>query len=983
MAEHDACPQDCIRQDITKPRYAAISATGDSNITIVNYFGGHFSTGSTESHGGAGLIRDDDCPCPYRELYPFDQNDAALFFGREAATERLRLALRRRNVLPLLGASGSGKSSLVFAGLVPLLHKEGHWRYCYFRPQTSPFMELARALLPLYAPSLNETERLGQTEQLAAQLKEKKILLSNVLAEIRHRAPHDQILLIGDQFEELYSPTLKQEERQAFLDVLFQAFAHDGFNATAGPVRLLLTMRADFLGNALAHRSFASLFQQEGEGKDDVKLGPMSELELREAIEKPAAAYGVGFESGLVERILSELATEPGYLPLMEFTLTKLWSLREGALITHEAYTGIGGVKGALAQYADGCLSDLEPAQQVETRRVFLQLVRPGEGTEDTRRLATRQELGEDHWPLVCRLADDRLVVTSRNAVGDDTVEVVHEALIRHWGKLQDWLSTDRDFRSWQERLRGSLAQWQANDYEEGGLLRGAALAVARARLQERQEDLGTIEQEFIAASAAAEEGARRRERRRQRLLFSGLAGGLALVTVALLLAWGQLVRAQRQRGKALEATAKLLVVEQPVDAMITALASVGPTRYGQMFPIVEHLPAIVTQVLLEGEAHRRENTRLRGHRGRVRAVSLSSDGTRIVSGGEDGTVRLWDVQKGRMIGKPLYADDGWIESVSFSGDGSRILSAGHKSLRIWDVSTGNAIGRPPNDILFSDATSASLSRNGKLIVSGNSRGKLHFWDAENGEAITEGDIWGHEGWVRSVVFSKDGSRIVSAGDDGTVRLWDVKSKRAVGEPLRGHQGIVLSAAFNPDGSQIVSAGQDGTVRLWNAQSGRPIGTPLRGHNEGWVRSAAFSTDGSLIVSAGDDGTVRLWDAKSGNAIGEPLRGHLGVVMSAGMSANGRFIVSAGEDETVRLWQKTSEAGNGMPLRGHDGEVRSAAFNSDGNLIVSGGYDGTVRLWNAKTGQQVGEPLLGHEGAVGSVAFNKEGSQIVSAGEDG
>lgn len=944
MTEPEAHPQGQIWQEVTEPRYAAISATGDSIITITNYYGGQLPTESTASLGRAGLVSDDECPCPYRELYPFDQNDAALFFGREAATERLRQALRRRNVLPLLGASGSGKSSLVFAGLVPLLHKEGHWCYSYFRPRESPFMELARALLPLYAPSLNETERLGQTEQLAAKLRKKEILLSNVLAEIRHKAPHDQLLLIGDQFEELYYPTLMQEERQAFLDVLFQAFAHDGLggrkgaNASAGSVRLLLTMRADFLGNALAHRSFAALFQQEGEGKDDVKLGPMSEVELREAIEKPAAAQGVAFESGLVELILSELATEPGHLPLLEFALTKLWSRRKGALITHEAYTEIGGVKGALAQHADGCLADLEPSQQVEARRVFLLLVRPGEGTEDTRRLATRQELGEDRWPLVCLLADDRLVVTSRNAVGDDTVEVVHEALIRHWGKMRGWLASDRDFRSWQERLRGSLAQWQANDHEEGGLLRGAALAVARAQLQERQEDLGNIEQDFIAASAAAEDEARRRERRRQRLLFSGLAGGLALVTVALMLAWGQLVRAQRQRGEALAATAKLTATDRPTDALIEALASAAFTRFGRLNTNNPIFPAIVTQAVIEGLEHNRELNRLQGHQGEIMSTEFSPDGQRIVSAGMDGTLRLWDANTGKTINIEHFFNKSWVWSTSFSRDGNIIVSTSQDGMiRLWDSKTGRAIGKPMD---------------------------------------------GHAGGVLSAAFSPDGRRIVSSGQDGTVRLWDVSTTTQIIKPLHGHERQVVSASFSPDGTMIASAGDDGTIRIWNISKGKEIIPPLRGH-QAWVRSAVFSPDGKHLLSAGGDGTLRLWDARNGRPISKPQAGFSGVMWSAGFSADGKKIVSAGADGTIRIWDGLLKREIAQPLKGHKGEVRSASFSRDGKLIVSSGEDGTVRIWDAGQRLLLGELMPRHKGAVMQALFSPDGKRIVSAGQDG
>jgi hypothetical protein len=555
----------------------------------------------------------------------------------------------------------------------------------------------------------------------------------------------------------------------------------------------------------------------------------MNAEELREVIEKPAAARGVSFESGLVERILDDddVEAEPGVLPLLEFALTQLWSQRQGALLTHAAYTAIGGVEGALARHADARFALLDSADQREARRVLLQLVRPGEGTEDTRRLATRQELGEARWPLAQRLADDRLVVTSRNAAGDDTVEVVHEALIRHWGELRGWLVADRGFRAWQERLRGSLAQWRATQQEEGGLLRGAALAEARAQLKERPEELAATEREFIEASAAAEDEGRRRERRRRRLLFGGLTSGLALVSVALLLAWGQLVRAQRQRGEILAATAKLTAADRPADALLDALAAAGLSRYGQLQPAAALLPTTATDALIEAWRRNRERNRLRGHQGWVRSAAFSADGSRIVSAGDDGTVRVWDAKSGKGIGEPLRGHQGEVWSAAFSADGRRIVSAGMDgTVRQWDATSGQAIGEP---------------------------------------------LRGHQKSVNSASYSADGRRIVSAGVDGTVRQWDATSGQAIGEPLRGHQEWVNSASYSADGRRIVSAGMDGTVRVWDAKSGQGIGEPLRGH-QGNVSSAAFSVDGSRIVSAGGDGTVRQWEPAWSDPIGLACR---------------------------------------------------------------------------------------------------------------
>ncbi|MFM7513331.1 MAG: hypothetical protein ACKO3F_08195 [Cyanobium sp.] len=628
-------PQEGIHQEISEVTVAATSATGNATIHISNYY--YREQPQTDSTPAA--QPNAELPCPYRGLFHFGPNDAELFFGRDAVVESLLQAIQTRAFLPLLGASGSGKTSVVLAGLVPRLQREGHWRFSHFRPGSDPFHALALALVPLYAPELNATARMAQARQLAGFLRSGAVPLADVLAQVRQNDPGERVLVIADQFEELYTQGTDDSVQRAFLDALLAGFS-EAANQTRGLAgdcaRLVLTMRADFLGNALSYRPFADLLQQ-----GDFKLGPMNAAELREVMEKPAR--GVAFESGLVERILEEVKAEPGTLPLLEFALTELWDRREGQTLTHGAYTAIGGVEGALARHADASYAALTPAEQQVARRVFLQLVRPGEGTEDTRRRASRQELGAVSWELVKRLADARLVVTNRvEDAAVETVEVVHEALIRHWGELRGWMVSDRKFRTWQERLRSDLSRWESSRRDEGLLLRSLALAEGQENLNKREGELSPAEREFIVASAAAIERAGRQERRRRRMLFSGLAGGLAVLSVALLLAWGQLVRAQRQRGEALAVTAKLTATDRPADALLEALAAAGFSRYGQPRPAESLLPAAATEALLDGAARSREQLRLRGHQGWVRSAAYSADGSRIVSAGEDGTVRQW-----------------------------------------------------------------------------------------------------------------------------------------------------------------------------------------------------------------------------------------------------------------------------------------------------------------------------------------------------
>ncbi len=459
---------------------------------------------------------DENLPCPYRGLFHFDPNDAEFFFGREVFVEELFEATQNRNFIPVLGASGSGKSSVVLAGLVPKLQQEEHWLFTHFRPGSDPFHALSLALVPLYTQDLDNTDKIIQARKLAQSLGKGEILLNDVFAQIHQNHSNSRVLLIADQFEELYTLCGNQKIRLSFLDTLLANFQSFPSQSQYNHV-LVTTMRADFLGNALSYRPFADVLQNA-----DIKLGPMNREELTKVIEKPVdkLELGVTFQEGLVKRILDDVDSEPGNLPLLEFALTELWKRRRGKQLTHAAYEEIGEVKGALAGHADENYHKLSKTEQEQVRRIFIQLVRPGEGTEDTRRLATKGELGEANWVLVKQLADARLVVTSRNAADQETVEVVHEALIRNWGKFQQWMKSDRNFRGWQEKLRVAMHQWKEANRDEEALLRGMPLTVAQEWLKERSVELSVTEQEYIRQSVALRDRlVREKEEREQREL--------------------------------------------------------------------------------------------------------------------------------------------------------------------------------------------------------------------------------------------------------------------------------------------------------------------------------------------------------------------------------------------------------------------------------------------------------------------------------
>lgn len=484
---------DKIEQIIKNAEYAATSAIGDAVINISNYYYSEKSSTLSKSIEAVNVS-----PCPYRGLFHFGPNDSDVFFGRNKFITDLFKIIQTRKFTTVIGASGSGKSSVVLAGLVPKLQQEGHWKFTHFRPGSDPFHSLASALVPLYTSELDDTDQILQARKLADYLMDATISLSDVLATIQKNHINYKILLIADQFEELYTECIDNEIRRHFLNCLITNFQPSSTGILSSAV-LITTLRTSFLGSALSYPPFADILQN-----SDIKLGTMNRSDLLQVIENPAKLLGVEFEEGLIERILDDVEDEPGNLPLLEFALTELWAKQIGKKMTHEAYEAIGKVKGAIADYADEKYNNLTVDDKKRAQRIFIQLVSPSNSSVDTRRLANRIELGEENWDLVIRrngLADNRLVITNRNNFNQETVEVVHEALIKNWGKLSQWMETNREFRAWQERLRTDVYQWQKSAEDEDALLRGKTLLDAEEWFKERREEIGLEEQSYIIKS--------------------------------------------------------------------------------------------------------------------------------------------------------------------------------------------------------------------------------------------------------------------------------------------------------------------------------------------------------------------------------------------------------------------------------------------------------------------------------------------------
>lgn len=944
-------------------------------------------------------------PCPYRGLFAFREEDAPFFFGRDQATAELEQAVQRRALVTLLGASGSGKSSLVFAGLVPRLRAQGGWLITSFRPDDDPFRGLLRALAATLDRSDGGPHRI---EDDRASLERSRARLAELVAVCLDRAPGQRLLIIGDQFEQIYTLCQDDERRDGFIEALL-ALGRDGaLRHDPPPVVVLLTLRADFLSQALGSHAFAEALRG-----GDVKLGPMTTAELRAAIENPARKLGVRFEMGLVDRILTDVQSQPGGLPLLEFALTELWSQQRNGRLSHLGYQDIGGVAEAIAAYAERVYVGLDERSQQLARQVFLQLVRPGQGTEDTRRIASRAEIDDQRWQTVTRLADARLVVTQRDeGSGEDIAEVVHEALIHEWRRLRQWVDDDREYLVWRQRLSDSRREWERWQRAEGFLLRETPLAVALDWLEKRGDELkGTEDLSYIEASRARQEREQqereraRREREaerhraeieRQRLKAEAARrlaqrtriAAVALTIVALIAAgfgwWGYDHSVEAGKQKAIAEDQARIATEQREVALALqrqAEANEDKARAAEQNAVIEKQRAEaearraqVKESQLLALLSRQETRRGDAVTGMLLALKGLPEGfeplDRPIEG--EATRALIAAMHEQQELAVRHGHDGPVRSAAFSADGTRIVTASEDATaRVWNVAGGGApiVLRGHEGRVWA----AAFSPDGARVVTASEDATVRLWDAARGVELAV--LRGHEGGVRDAAFSPDGTRIASVSEDATARLWDAARGSEVAV-LRGHEREVWSVGFGPDGLRVVTGSRDATARVWDAKSGAEI-VALRGH-EGEVWSASFSPDGRRVVTASRDFTVRLWDASNGAEIAV-LRGHEGEVWDAAFSPDGARIVTASTDFTARLWGSSGAAI--VTLRGHQGEVWGAAFSPDGGQVVTASGDHTIRLWAVSSGAELAA-LRGHEHWVLSAAFSPTGERLVTASMD-
>lgn len=793
---------------------------------------------------------------PYVGLKAFTEQDADRFFGRERLVGKLLGKLEHHDTVLVVGASGSGKSSLLRAGL------------------------LARKPGELITPGTCET------------------------------LPETEGLLVVDQFEEIFA----LPHRDDFIAQL-----------TSRSHQTVIGMRADFYGHCARYPDLVKAVEDA-----QVVVGPMTTDELRKAITQPAVEVGCALETGLVARLIADATGEPGVLPHVSHALLETWHRKRGNTLTLTSYHESGGIARAVANTAENAYTGLDSQQQAQARQIFLRLVNPGDGTEDTKRHVKRSELAADE--VVEHLANARILT-----VADDSVEISHEAVIRSWPRLREWLAEAREDMRVHRRLTAAAADWEAHGRDQGSLYRGVPLAQATGWAVREPGALNPAEQSFLDASKAAAEQDLASEKRRTtnlRRVVALLAALLLVATTATVFA----VRAQRQSTEQ-----RINALAQKAIADAAGLQDRDPGLASQLRLAAYRLTGLpVARDSLLSTFAAPQLTLAKGHKEAASFALFRPDGKVMASAADDKTLILWDFADPHHpteLGRIAAGDDA-THYMAFSPDGRTIATAG------WD-------------------------------------GIIRLFDvADPRRPVEKARITGHEGQVQAVQFTPDGRTLISSGQDKTIRVWNISGVASLVRTINAHQDNVHGISLNRAGNIIASASWDGSVKLWDLATGEQISTIDPGPGDASSDAAVFHPNGQVLATGADNGDVRLWDITDPR---NPVQlsvgtGHTFAVHTLAFSPDGKFLASGGGDTSTRIWNVTEprDIRLATALTGHTDALWSVAFSPDSRQMVTATSDADLRVLDLAN---LNYPH--HKETVWRLAYNKRGRYFATVSSDG
>jgi WD40 repeat protein len=966
---------------------------------------------------------------PFKGLEYFNEADSALFYGRDRLIAAIVERLGQCTFLAVVGASGSGKSSLVRAGLVPVLQGKrilsrspllpvgcADWPVHIITPTEQPFLALAASFAPQGAG-------LGAVRKLAGDLRGDPggldLAVRRLLAMDR---TSKRVLLVVDQFEEIFTLCADMEEQRRFVEALLQAGRPHG----RGSLVLVIILRADFYAHCAQFeglREAVSSYQE--------YIGPMNREELRQAIEEPAQRNGWKFEPGIVDLLIHDAGEEPGALPLLSHALLETWKNRSGHTMTLESYAESGGVRRAIAKTAEAVYKRLTSQQALTARSLLLRMIQPGSDAQDTRRRVSLEELrpqaaqAAQTDEVLRQLTEARLVT-----VDEGYAQVAHEALIREWPTLRQWLEEDRQGLRIQRKTTEAAQEWERLQGDEGLLFRGARLAEIQEWAAAHVELINPLEREFIDRSAAlAEREANERETQRQRELQAaqrlaevereraeaqtrtsarlrrgaiGLGAALlvaaAFAGISLVFANQAQSNARQARSGQLAAQALNLVEQYPQRALLLALEAVQMGKENdlaldalyQSLTRTGGLPLIQTDQSLE-----------------VAVYAPWTDHPWLAAAGNGGVIYLWDLTLPEWTPATLTLETQAVLGLAFSPGTSqqgfkRWLAAADEEGRVvvWDMQdlpagsqTLQKDGTPVIALSFSPATADAGY--GKWLVAVNDDGQVLAWDANDWDAGARVLVQGDQS-LSSLAFSADGRQLVTGDWNGVVRLYEVSPgtiEVTQKQEFSHHVLTVFAVAISPDGKWLASGSVDNSVILQNLAD--PYDTPhiLTGYHD-QVYALAFTPDSSWLAIGSEGDNLRFWNVDQPIIPPFSLHGHENTVYGLAFSPDGKWLFSASLDGSARLWpspvaRKTTLipqtlGGLDFPLvlRDHSDWVLGLAYSPDGQWLASAGADNKIVLHDPRKLEKSTQILTGKGLFAYSLAFSPDNKWLAAGDAD-
>ena len=829
---------------------------------------------------------------PYRGLEVFDIEHSRFFFGRKAVTEWLLNAVRPSEArdsharfrdnrfLAIVGASGSGKSSVARAGLLAALQQgqlpnSEHWPQIDFTPGEKPLQNLALALKK--HPQLPSIYQVEHTE-LRRKFLEQPLQLHSLALEWLKGNGQQRLVILADQFEEIFTLCRNDAERQAFLDNLLHA-AYD----STGQVIVILTLRADFYPNLTPYEQLSRAVEAH-----QYLLNPLNETELREAITLPAQLSGAEVEALLVDDLVKDTLEQPGSLPLLQFALSRLWKQRSERVLRLKEYREFGGLIGALEQRANGVYESLSPDDQAQCRLVFRRLVQPGEGTTDTRRRARLDEFSGDQQRIVRLMVDERLLTTRRDSIDSDEsddkkniadsentdfVEVAHEALIGGWPRLKNWVSKDRISIQTQHLVSSAAKEWDSSGRKVQGLLPEARLLDAEQWVGDYPEQATLVERAFVESEG--------RVVRRQRNRVKWFAGVMAVVAVGMvvlaLFAFQQrstAISAQlaEQVAKEVSQDSAKKAKERELDAKHNlaktfeekSIRSYREAKKAQDVFLYKAAWLYALEALNIYDQYKIPNSYALSTLSEIVDTPLSSffwdlhdikidskvididfnkKGDKFFTQSRDGIVRVWDFYNHKVLSE-IYTEGGVTGFLSLTNDGKYLVDiGGNNRIHVWSVDSRNLVG---NFYLHSSAISTINFLKENFIISTDRSGRIIIWNMITGEVKKE--IFLENSFATSIEVNLM-DMLIYIGVNGDIFVYD--ESLHLKKILPTEENYITHIKYNHVTKRLISLGSERKLKVWNVNNVKLLKSKDLGQKE--VHSISFNSNGNLLILAAMD----------------------------------------------------------------------------------------------------------------------------------